>query len=422
MRVLWVSSSNTFYNQTDAGSSNSSYNGVGWVGAQQIEIMKQPDIELAVMFLSNKSTDKKRIIDGVSYYPIIESVSKLTRVKRFYFPPKSSVFNRVKKQIDLAIRDFKPDIIQVYGLECPICEIITHYEIPSIVHLQGILNPYSISYLPPMISEQTLRKYGCWWREHIFNNGFRFYYKDIIRRCERERQLYSKLKYCTGRTHWDKAVTSLYSPDCKYYHVDEVLRPEFYTSLPVSPRNTITSIKIMSTISETVYKGLDLVVQSSQLLQDLDIDFEWHVVGVKPNSNYVKLIERTLNRKIPQNIFFEGVKAPKEMIELLHKTDVYVHPSYIDNSPNSVCEAQILGVPVIATNVGGVSSLITDTYSGLLVPTNEPHILAYRIIDIKDKFDLRNLLSVNGRSEALKRHDKKKIISDIVEIYKKIAK
>ena len=421
MKILWVSSSNTFYNHTDAGSSNSSYNGVGWVGAQQLEIMKYKDIELAIMFMSNRNTDTKKVIDGVSYYPIIDSPGILKRIKRFYIPSKKSVYDRVSNQVKDALADFNPDLIHIFGLECPLCEIIEQGSIPTIVHLQGILNPITCSYLSPGFSKESLKKYGCWWREYIFNNGFGFYYQGIIRRCKREEHLYSLLKHCTGRTHWDKSVTMLYAPDCKYYHIDEILRPEFYTEHRIEPRKEIPTLRIMSTISETVYKGLDLIVKTARLLDKLHIDYEWHIVGIKSGSNYVKLIDRTLGFSHSDHLCFEGVKNPQEMIELFYNTDVYVHPSYIDNSPNSVCEAQILGIPVIATNTGGVSSLIEHRISGILVPTNEPHMLVSCLAEIRQCYELRNMLSANGRNVALKRHDKSNIINKVVGLYQNLV-
>ena len=70
------------------------------------------------------------------------------------------------------------------------------------------------------------------------------------------------------------------------------------------------------------------------------------------------------------------VKNAKEIKdELLHST-VYVHPSYIDNSPNSVCEAQILGCTCISTDVGGTSSIVEEGKTGFLVPSNDPYKLA----------------------------------------------
>lgn len=65
-----------------------------------------------------------------------------------------------------------------------------------------------------------------------------------------------------------------------------------------------------------------------------------------------------------------------KLVELLLESDLYVHTAYIDNSPNAICEAQYLGMPIIATYVGGVPSLIEQGKDGVLIPANDPFMLA----------------------------------------------
>lgn len=101
---------------------------------------------------------------------------------------------------------------------------------------------------------------------------------------------------------------------------------------------------------------------------------------------------------------------------------VYVHPSNIDNSPNNVCEAQLLGLPVIATNVGGVSSLIEHKNTGILVPANAPYELAYWLKYLSVNVDFAKQLSHNGYEAAKVRHDKSTIIRDLIATYESIVK
>ena len=120
------------------------------------------------------------------------------------------------------------------------------------------------------------------------------------------------------------------------------------------------------------------------------------------------------------NIEFLGKTSSSGISELMCKTSFFIHTSYIENSPNSVCEAQILGVPVIATNVGGISSLITNNVTGILVPANDPFYLAPQIIELYNNKDKSKRLGEKGRLEAQLRHDKTTIINDLISIYKKI--
>lgn len=76
------------------------------------------------------------------------------------------------------------------------------------------------------------------------------------------------------------------------------------------------------------------------------------------------------------SIEFLGILSEDELKNTLLSSDIYVHTAYIDNSPNALCEAMILGLPCIASYVGGISSLMKNGESGILVPVNEPYYLA----------------------------------------------
>lgn len=213
---------------------------------------------------------------------------------------------------------------------------------------------------------------------------------------------------------------SLYAPQSEYRHINEILRPEFYEADFISVKKDITCLHIVSTISNTIYKGLDLILNTCKVLEEIGIDYKWHIVGITPNSEYEKILRKELRLHEPFNIVYEGICSASQIVEILRSADCYVHPSYIDNSPNSLCEAQLLGLPVIATNVGGVSSLINDNEDGILVPANDPYTLSANLIKVKNNFDFRKNLSSSGRKNALVRHNKDEIINNILTYYKNL--
>lgn len=108
----------------------------------------------------------------------------------------------------------------------------------------------------------------------------------------------------------------------------------------------------------------------------MHIDFEWKVFGnITP-----RFFEKIANLSHQDlNINICGVATAEQLREALLHSTVYVQPSYIENSPNSVAEAQILGVPVVATNVGRTSSMVTHGKDGFLFPATDPYMAAYSI-------------------------------------------
>ena len=80
----------------------------------------------------------------------------------------------------------------------------------------------------------------------------------------------------------------------------------------------------------------------------------------------------------------------------------------------------MIGMPVISTNVGGISSLIEHNKTGILLPSNDPFLAASYITQIVNNQDFAIELGKNARKSALKRHNKELIITDIIKAYTSI--
>ena len=120
------------------------------------------------------------------------------------------------------------------------------------------------------------------------------------------------------------------------------------------------------------------------------------------------------------NVYVRGIISADQLVDEMTDADVYVHPSYIENSPNTVCEAQVLGVPVIATHVGGVETLIHNNVDGLVVSANDVYTMAIQIKKIIMDSALAIQLGKNGRMEALQRHNPETIVNDLLACYRKM--
>lgn len=118
------------------------------------------------------------------------------------------------------------------------------------------------------------------------------------------------------------------------------------------------------------------------------------------------------------NVTLLGVLNAEQLKHELLNSTLYFHPSYIDNSPNSVCEAQMLGISCIGTNVGGVSSIIEDGKTGFLVPANDPIQATFLIKQIFDDSTQNLQVGINAQKIAKKRHDKQQIVDSLVDLYK----
>lgn len=415
MRVLWLSTTPGLYDSKDSG-----YNGIGWISSVQSLIQQEDGLELALAFLTSNVEDSEKIISGTHYYPIYSKVPNVfNKLKNYYGGYRNIDDDAYVPQILKIISDFNPDIIQLFGMENSMATILGKTEIPIVVHLQGLLAPYDNAFFPI-----DFNKYSFMWpfskREWIIRNGYIYAKKSIHVRGVRERLLFKKVDYVMGRTDWDFEVSQLLAPQSRYFHVDEVMRSCFYDHAGEWISKHRDKIIITSTISQTIYKGLDLIIKAASLLEhETHLDFEWQVVGVSPNSSYTRFFEKTIKMK-SSKVRYMGVLSAEQLCDTLLDSDIYVHPSYIDNSPNSVCEAQLLGMPVVATGVGGINSLIEHEDSGLLVPANAPYELAYWIKYIAENTCKAEELGHNGVNVALRRHDRKEIVKQLLFVYSSI--
>jgi glycosyltransferase involved in cell wall biosynthesis len=150
-------------------------------------------------------------------------------------------------------------------------------------------------------------------------------------------------------------------------------------------------------------------------------DFEWKIIGLNGNDKLLKHFEKKLEINHQSiNVKCLGRKNASELKSIMLSADIFVHPSYIDNSPNSVCEAQILGIPVIASNVGGLNSIIEDNETGILVPSNGAFEISGIILKSYSNKDYFKDISINSQHLAFKRHNKEKILKDLLKVYQTI--
>lgn len=373
------------------------HNGGGWIASLERIVRQIDEIELGVAFdFADNGFSYKR--DGVVYYPI--SCGSLEAYLRI-------------------IDDFKPDIIQIFGSENAFGVLCGKTDVPVVIHIQGCLPPYHNALFPVGMSPiDFLTQRGLSWRYRFI--GLRS--EPAFRKnAEREIKTIQNCKYFMGRTEWDRGLIDLFNPQAKYFHCEEALRQSFIEgkSLWRWPEDE-GKMKIVSVISRPWYKGCDLILKTAQLLRRFtQIDIEWRVYGI-PEMKFFEHKYGIQAEKVGVRVM--GTASQEELVEAITNSHCYVHTSYIDNSPNSLCEAQILGAPVLATHVGGISSLVNHGVSGLLFPANDPYTLASLLKRIASDRLFAEKIGEGARKEALHRHNPESIKNTLLQIYKEILR
>ena len=317
-----------------------------------------------------------------------------------------------------AISDFNPDIIQVFGTENPFGLISEGHGKPVIIHIQGFIMVCAKKWFAGITAWEQIRYSG--FKELLLMNGSFSEYFNFRKRAAREEIVMKRCRYFMGRTAFDKRIVSLISPASEYFHCEEFIRKAFLEAkwdLPLT--NEITCISILK---GTTYKGIDLLIETFIILQKYSsVRIKLKICGVSEGEEVVKIIRRKYKKQFGRiSVEFTGRLNAEGLANQLLSSNFYLHPSYIENSPNSVCEAMALGMPVIATNVGGINSLITDNVDGILVQEGEPYTLAAAIINLINNYEYAKLLGANARERSLVRHDPDQIVTQLISIYETI--
>ena len=114
--------------------------------------------------------------------------------------------------------------------------------------------------------------------------------------------------------------------------------------------------------------------------------------------------------------------AAAEMKERFLRTNVFVSSSAIENSPNSIGEAMLLGTPIVASDVGGVSSLIEHGKTGFLYQADAPYMLAYYIEKLFDNSKLANQMSDYEIQDAHIKYQPQEILKQAMSVYNDMNK
>ena len=412
MRILWFTNNTCNYIQRGHNKTG------GWMSALQDEMQKQ-NVELGICFCMDNQPEKREQ-EGTTYYPIPQhrkafkdKIIDLWHYKdvtrdEILWPHYIAQFNKI-------IDDFRPDVIEVFGSELYMglaANAARKNNIPFVLHLQGLLSLSIYILLPPGFSRWKYI-WKDWNPRHVFGR-----FQELVywkRSCYREKAILNACANVIGRTEWDRNALRGLNPGAIYHYGGEILRPEFYEQ---SERKLPSIPVIATTTSLPLYKGFDVVLKMAQILKEkYHLDFVWNVFGIVDYA----FAERITGIKHDEvNVQLCGMASAPQLHEAFAKTTLYVQPSYIENSPNSVCEAQISGVPVVATNVGGTSSLVKHGETGYLFPATDPYTGAYHVKQLIEDLNLNKKMGQASKEVALARHDGDKIVKDLLATYKSI--
>ena len=392
----------------------------GWVESMAEQLSKNSDIELGIVCKCEENLSFCEMIDGITYFSLHYT--------------SSTPLAELESKCNEIVTEFNPDIVNIEGTEFLHARAMQltakKHSIPAVVSLQGILNgqyAYQCGQLPvdDMMFSKSLTNIFSAWIMHLRKTRW---YKS---RMKPEKEIIENADYILGRTTWDRAHSYAINPNAKYYPCSRILRAPFYEEKWSAEKMQRHSIYVGN--GYNALKGAHFVVMALPYLIREYPDVKVYIAGYKPyqendkrsilKKGYAAYLKKLIyDLSVQDHIEFTGpLKAP-QVAQMLSKVNAYVLCSTIENSPNTLGEAMMVGTPCVSAYVGGVSDMAEDGKEALFYRNDDPKLLAWNLKRIFDSDELALSLSEAGKKKARITHDPERNAQLLIDAYTDILK
>ena len=414
MKVLWIT--NILFPEVEqmlTGTGELKSSG-GWMLGAANALLQNSEIELAVASVSEKVGKLTKIKGRQITYYILPKGKGNEKINMAYCP----YWQQVSKEL-------KPDIIHIHGTEyshgyaymvaCG-CDNV-------VISIQGLTSAYYYYYYYGMTKKDIYR--NMTFRDLLRGNVLKGQ-KLFKQRSIHEIEMLKMAKHVIGRTSWDRARTWAINPFAKYHFCNETLRAEFYDGSEWS-YDKCDKYSIFLSQASYPLKGLHQVLKAMPLILQHYPDAQIRVAGTDITksativeklrlSGYGKYIKSLIRKyALEGKITFTGSLNGKQMKQEYLRANVFICPSAIENSPNSLGEAQMLGTPCVASYVGGIPDMMKGNEDSLY-RFEEIEMLAEKVYSVFADYSF----SKNMQEDARKRHNAQENANRLFEIYLEI--
>jgi glycosyltransferase involved in cell wall biosynthesis len=382
MKVLWIA---------PVPVSNDQMHPAPWITSwARLLIDKQVEVTILTTYKSSSASE----LELDTYYGKVVAVpvtGGITNLLSLYNQKINKLSNYIKKNAG------QYDVVHIHGTEHQYYTALSRSKVslPSVVSVQGVICSY-INYLPVGFSSKK-----------IYWSLFSMY----------EKQELKKARNFFCRTNWDKGIVKQYNRSANIIDLWEIMRPEFYNG-----QHTISPDKndIFFPGGANELKGLDIALKTLSLIKQQYPNTRLHIIGGCAPAYVTQLLAKNNITNIEAGDYVvHGKVDASQIISIYQHCFCLLHTSLIDNSPNSVCEAQVYGMPVIATAVGGVPSLIEEGVTGILTSL-DPTAIAAKVIALKKDEQQQAAISKASMKMSRERHNPDTIVNTTLLTYTKL--
>lgn len=387
-----------------------------WMDHVLSDLRKRDD--LVIRILAPGAAAEGQLDQGCSYGCFVEGLPYT------YLPELEESFRR-------ELKTFHPDVIHIWGTEYGhTLAMVKAAEQEGflkkvVISIQGLCSVYAPHYAEGVPFRVQHRET---FRDVIRKDNIEMQQRKFALRGALEVEALRKVHHVIGRTDWDRACTAAVNPHAAYHFCNETLREEFYEG--GWDYESCQKHRIFASSCAYPIKGFHYLLQAFREVKKYYPDAVLAVPGTSPvadclnkklrQSSY-QLYLADLMAGMEDSVAFLGSLSAEEMKAQYRMANVFALPSTIENSPNSLGEAMLLGVPCVASDVGGVSNMMTHGSEGYVYQSTAPYMLAHYILEIFAEPEKAAAMGGQARHHALATHDPAANLDALLAIYREVA-
>lgn len=367
------------------------YGGSEKVTLTFLENINRNKYDINLILLTRPWEDKtsfEKKLNKYNYTYFLVPVSKFQH--KFFFVKDFFRVPRVAYKIYSILRKSKFDLIHTTGYFADICG----QPVAKLLKIPGISTCHGFIY-----NDRKLK----------------FYYmldKIVLRLCRKIIAVSDGIRTELLRSGLDDSrIEVIQNAVVNYFNEQELhdLRNENRSNLSIRPDEFV--LGFVGRLSEE--KGLVYLIEAiSEVINNI-ATVRLLIVGDGPLREELEQLVR--DKGLGSNIIFTGFQENSE--DWFPSFDLFVLPSLTEGTPMVLLEAMAIGIPVIASQVGGIPNIINNEENGILVPSKNSKALSQAILKVYQSQRLRKILSLNAKKTIKKKYNIKNWIKKIEDIY-----
>ena len=392
----------------------------GWLTGQLTALQGRKDLQLTVA-----------CVDGRRRKALCGTRDDVT----YHILPETGALPRL-------LREARPDLVHLWGTEyaaaSALLEAAREQNIPALVGIQGVMQdcaahlcdgvPEAYRHSTPL--DRALDRLIPGAQLDKLQANFNAL-------AQSEAALLGKARHVTGRTAFDRRAVAALAPGAHYYPCNETLRPLFYQGPLWHPRNFGRAPVLLLSQGNYPLKNLHTVLQALPAILERWPDARLRIAGWPPLDKgpllrplvdrlfpYQRYCRRLAARLgVSGHIRYTGPLDAAAMRQAYLDADLFLLPSLSENSPNSLGEAMLLGLPCVASAAGGIPDMLTDGVEGRLYGAAlDADALARTVTEVLTRPDGGAALGLAARTRALDNHDPTTNAAALWGIYETIVR